>query len=527
MQNRRVSIAAAFILAALFMSPAGAGDGRPKPDGIAFTSPGCDDCSWLRDVFLPALQDRIPDREILVLKANSDTLEGYQVLLDAEGTLDSAGDEFPVFLAGEHLYYGRAALEQAESELLRTFAAPARQSTVAVLYERHPAALSPLFPPETERPELDTGALPVINDHEPYRSARVLFFTTAGCRTCDRAHKRLRFALSRAPDGTRAVLLDTAEPRNRALQAAVGMRLGLAPDRTVATPMVTTGNGVLIGAEINENALHRLLAEAPVQPLWYDWDEENELNRGREAVLALGEGFTYATVIGAAVIDGVNPCAFAVMAFLVSCMTLSQQKSRNRALAYGTMFCLGVAACYFLIGLGLGSVVERLEALTGFRRALYFTMAGLCGIFAGGAAWDIARARRRGLTAMRFVTPRPVTLVVHRLIRSTTGRGLLLAGALGLGFLVSALELVCTGQTYLPVIAFINGTTGGTRALALLVIYNLAFIVPLALVMFAGVYGGNGLLNRFGRRYALLLRGCTGALTLALAGLMLFLGLRA
>ncbi len=58
------------------------------------------------------------------------------------------------------------------------------------------------------------------------------------------------------------------------------------------------------------------------------------------------------------------------------------------------------------------------------------------------------------------------------------------------GFVVSFLELGCTGQVYLPTILFVSSVQElRMHAVACLAIYNVMFIVPL-LTIFALVYFG-------------------------------------
>jgi hypothetical protein len=82
----------------------------------------------------------------------------------------------------------------------------------------------------------------------------------------------------------------------------------------------------------------------------------------------------------------------------------------------------------------------------------------------------------------------------------------LVTTALLTGFLVSILEAVCTGQTYLPTIAFILKTTTGLRlqALAYLLLYNLMFILPLLVIFFFALLGvTSGQFFAFLRRHLL------------------------
>ncbi|MCX5709531.1 MAG: hypothetical protein NT088_02230, partial [Candidatus Omnitrophica bacterium] len=65
----------------------------------------------------------------------------------------------------------------------------------------------------------------------------------------------------------------------------------------------------------------------------------------------------------------------------------------------------------------------------------------------------------------------------------------LVLSALITGFLVSLLEAVCTGQTYLPTIVFILKGYRDVKALAFLLIYNLMFVIPLFVIFLFAVLG--------------------------------------
>ena len=88
-----------------------------------------------------------------------------------------------------------------------------------------------------------------------------------------------------------------------------------------------------------------------------------------------------------------------------------------------------------------------------------------------------------------------------------------MGSAIVLGFLVAVFELACTGQVYLPTIAYTVRSGRALKGYVYLLIYNLGFIVPL-LVVFALSFAGlslKGLTAVFQKRM--------GAVKLALAGL--------
>jgi cytochrome c biogenesis protein CcdA len=77
---------------------------------------------------------------------------------------------------------------------------------------------------------------------------------------------------------------------------------------------------------------------------------------------------------------------------------------------------------------------------------------------------------------------------IHASIRTGVRSAALAASALGLGFLVSVFEFACTGQVYLPTLAYL-ARLRDARAVPLLAAYNLGFIVPLVAVFVASWIG--------------------------------------
>ncbi len=223
-------------------------------------------------------------------------------------------------------------------------------------------------------------------------------------------------------------------------------------------------------------------------------------------------------VIIAGLLDGINPCAFTTIIFLLSMMTYLGKSPRETAVI-GLGFTVAVFVTYFLIGLGLLSMVKMFSVRTGIATAISYTV----GIGALAlAAWslvDFVRYVRSGDTsAMTLVLPARLKKRIHSVIRHGLKTRRLLLGSLVIGFLVAVLESLCTGQIYLPTITFV-AQTPGMRAygMAYLLLYNAAFILPLVVLLVAACWGVSS--QRMGK----LLRRHLGLLKLLLA--MLFAGL--
>ena len=72
----------------------------------------------------------------------------------------------------------------------------------------------------------------------------------------------------------------------------------------------------------------------------------------------------------------------------------------------------------------------------------------------------------------------------------------LLPGVFGVGILVTAIESVCTGQVYIPTLVLLTKECGAGVWLFYLLLYNLAFIIPL-LIVFAIAWHGTKTLTFF------------------------------
>ena len=120
--------------------------------------------------------------------------------------------------------------------------------------------------------------------------------------------------------------------------------------------------------------------------------------------------------------------------------------------------------------------------------------------------------------------PKSLKLRIHKVIREQTRTSGVIIGALVIGFAISTLEFVCTGQVYLPTITFVMGVEGmRPNALSYLILYNLMFVTPL-LVVFGFVYWGTTSLQLGGvlQRHLMPVKAGTGMLLLALGVWLLF-----
>lgn len=176
-----------------------------------------------------------------------------------------------------------------------------------------------------------------------------------------------------------------------------------------------------------------------------------------------------ATIVGAAVVDSINPCAIAVLLILLS--TLLVSGDRKRAIKAGLAFTLSIYIAYFLFGLGLFSAIQ----ISGLSNLIYrfvgilAILIGLANIKdyfwygAGGFVMEIPRRWRPKLKEMLSAVTSPI-------------------GAFLMGFVVILFELPCTGGPYFFVLGLLAQKMSLLAAVPFLLLYNLFFILPLIVI---------------------------------------------
>ena len=191
---------------------------------------------------------------------------------------------------------------------------------------------------------------------------------------------------------------------------------------------------------------------------------------------------TVPAVVLAGLVDGFNPCSFAIMISLAGILAIGGRRRKARILG-GLAFCAGTFATYMLMGFGL---LHALRVLRGLR-ILHDVMLSVLAIVLFALSFlsfrDALRFHRVPVfSVVTLKLPEGVKNAIRRIaLSSWSGPAVVLAG-LGCAFLVTLLDALCTGQVYVPVLALLAKEDASARAAALLVLYNLAFIAPLVAV---------------------------------------------
>lgn len=227
-------------------------------------------------------------------------------------------------------------------------------------------------------------------------------------------------------------------------------------------------------------------------------------------------------IVGAGFLDGFNPCAFGVLIlFATFALGLAARQSlatggtaadvraaSRTVLGLGAIFVLGVLLTYFLLGLGLLTVLASLTDFGG--NHLPSRIAALVAI--GLGLWMIRDVLLPD-APWKLEAPHALHGRMREWTRMTSPVALF-----GGGVLIGLCTVPCSGAVYLAVVGLLGA--GGTVAAGLggLVLYNLAYITPLVILLVLSSRPGLiRMVNRWHVRHA-------GGTKLALALLVLALG---
>ena len=212
-----------------------------------------------------------------------------------------------------------------------------------------------------------------------------------------------------------------------------------------------------------------------------------EISEAREQVEERYESLTLPIVIGAGLLDGVNPCAFATIIFFLSYLQVARRTPREM-LMVGAAFILAVFLAYRAAGLALHRVLATLtEPVQGIQKWLNWIFGLLALLAAVLSARDAVLAHRGRAEEMTLQLPAFLKDRIRGVIRTGARARRFVIAAFVAGIIISFLELACTGQVYAPIIYQIQ--QGRADAVGMLLLDTRAFILPLV-VIFIAVWAG-------------------------------------
>jgi thiol-disulfide isomerase/thioredoxin len=470
--------------------------GPPAIRFYFFYSQDCESCKGVSKEILSRLDQQY---NLEVRSLNIDDFKNYQLLFALEGKHGDTDNEIPVIVIGEYIFGGT---EEIQENLEKTIEE----------YERSGCDF-PNIKTETNR-----------TDSLNRRRVYLAYFYGRRCKKCDRLTYELDRLESRFPN---LVIgrFDIDDPEAKKLNQTLCESHNVPEQRCLVAPMVFVGEDFLVQDDVRGAQIAVLVQKYQKTGTGVPWEEAGEFDV--ESSDNIRERFTklgILTVVSAGLIDGVNPCAFATILFFIAFLSFVRTKGKE-ILIIGAVFTASVFVVYFLIGIGIFSLVVNFVVMPTIRKVL-FSVAGILAIVLGVLSlYDYFKFRKGKYGEAKLQLPGFLKKKIHSGIREHGRMKNHVVAALCIGLLVSLSEFACTGQVYLPTITFVTTQVASLRVkgLTYLMLYNLAFILPL-IAVFAAAYKGTTStdLNLFWRRHGASTKLAISILFFALGGLLLF-----
>ncbi len=185
-------------------------------------------------------------------------------------------------------------------------------------------------------------------------------------------------------------------------------------------------------------------------------------------------------IIGAALVDSINPCAFGVLIFLLAYL-FKTSHDKKKMLVIGLVYIFAVFITYFVAGILLLSIIQKLGQFSVWAYKIIGAVIILAGIieikdyFFYGKGFSLAIIPGYAEKIKKFtykMTAKTMKSYWHSVSISFI-----------LGVFVSLVELPCTGAVYLAALTMMSQQGMSPVNILYLVIYNIIFVLPLFVIL--------------------------------------------
>jgi len=190
------------------------------------------------------------------------------------------------------------------------------------------------------------------------------------------------------------------------------------------------------------------------------------------ALAGLADGFNPCSFAGLLVFASVTAAAFerGVLACHDSALPEREPPTRRRLVRNGSVYIAGLFFTYMALGLGLLSAMNLITQGHWAGKAAALISLGM-------GAW-VLRDALFPESRWKLEMPRILRPGVHRTLQATFLPAVFVAGVL-----VGLCTVPCTGGIYLGVLALLSAQASPGAGFALLLLYNVMFVLPLVVVL--------------------------------------------
>ncbi len=240
---------------------------------------------------------------------------------------------------------------------------------------------------------------------------------------------------------------------------------GLDPNQGGVPTMVVENRSIIIG-EVSKNRFREIFdAHVSNESMGGIFTEHSFSPIEEKDITA---SLTLATLLGAALVDSINPCTITVMVLLLGVILMSEGKKKMGIAA--TTFIAVIFIAYLLMGLGILTAITS----TGLTNVFYYIVT-VAALLLSIMEFNAYFKYKPGFFAVEI--PMFLRPYVKKVMKSATS----VPGVAFAALLCSLFLLPCSSGPYLMVLSMIAKSVT-LKALLYLVLYNFVFILPMVAI---------------------------------------------
>jgi cytochrome c biogenesis protein CcdA/glutaredoxin len=249
---------------------------------------------------------------------------------------------------------------------------------------------------------------------------------------------------------------------------------------TSLTPVIFAGDRYFVGYEDIKNAVD----QGTIQQIM---NEQSML----EIESAPDADFSLITFVLLGFVDGVNPCAIAMLLLFISMLSFSDQSKTLLKISF--IFISAIYISYFLFGTLLYQTLSSLSGIAPILEIVPWVIVSISIIVVILNLYDFIVTTLKKYDKVKNQLPSKIQKFNRRLMETFTkkleeGSLMIYVIAFFIGVVISFTEFLCTGQAYFTAILhLIHFSSHVGRGLLLLAIYNLIFVLPLIVIALVAV----------------------------------------
>lgn len=273
------------------------------------------------------------------------------------------------------------------------------------------------------------------------------------------------------------------DPSNLAIQEQYAKYYKIDEAKQHNIPMLFLGNRIFDNKSDIKNNLLWTIELAKKEPSKYqtyimELDKDMEKSFFKEKAKEI----TFAGILLAGLLDGINPCAISVL--MIFCSFLLFRGKNKTVIPTAIIFIAGSFISNLAIGLGLFTILKTISGSTAIMVSVYVVSIILCIIAVYLNTIDIINGfKKNDITGFKNQLSTETKFKISEIFRKAVSTKFIVLAAFIAGVIIAAMEFSCTGQVYIPTITYMINAELSISYILMLVLYNIMFVLPLILVV--------------------------------------------